>query len=143
MFSPYLHKHFMSTSNASKASLSVELTVIVLFFPPIPSSIEDCVGSYVHSPSTTNLYSWVPRGNSMIVTKQDEDVSDMGINCQLLNVPLKNTSFGLRNNGVWRQSHVDCHAAQAHGAGHVRTRQWLAPSFLPRTELPSDPRSPL
>ena len=54
--SSYLLMHFISTSRASNASRSVELTVIMLFFPPIPSSTEGKVGSNVQSPSTTNLY---------------------------------------------------------------------------------------
>ena len=41
----YLLKHFISTSNASKASLSVEFTEMQLFLPPIPSSVVGCVGS--------------------------------------------------------------------------------------------------
>ena len=100
--SSYLLMHFISTSRASNASRSVELTVIMLFFPPIPSSTEGKVGSNVQSPSTTNLYWWVPRGSSMMVTKQDEvNVLDKGISCQLLKSPLKLTCFGFFSSGLF------------------------------------------
>ena len=100
--SSYLLMHFISTSRASNASRSVELTVIMLFCPPIPSSTEGKVGSNVQSPSTTNLYWWVPRGSSMMVTKQDEvNVLDKGISCQLLKSPLKLTCFGFFSSGLF------------------------------------------
>ena len=85
----------MSTSSASKASRSLESTEMVLLIPPKPSSVLGSVGSCVQLPSMTNLYSCVPTGSSIIVTKAAVD-EDIGINCQLLKEPLKKTCFGKR-----------------------------------------------